>query len=330
LEFVVVKIYNIAIIGAGQLGSRHLQGLSISKHKYNVYIVDTSAKSLNVAEARANEVDQGFINQIFFCNSIIKLPESLDLVIVATLANVRRTVVENLVAEKIVKNLILEKIVFQNPHDFQTVESLIIKNMINVWVNCPRRSFPVYKKIKTLLKGSSPIKIIVTGYNWGMACNSIHFIDLLYFLGNGCKNYFYNIENLQKTIIESKRSGYQEMYGLLSLESESGNKLTLIDKIEHKETPLIVQIMFNKTTIEIDETMQKMKIVNNEHVNEEKIEIPFQSNMTGQIVDQILTTGESEITSFAECIKYHVPMLKAFNKHFSVVLNNNIEECPIT
>ena len=63
---------------------------------------------------------------------------------------------------------------------------------------------------------------------------------------------------------------------------------------------------------------------------EEKISIPFQSDLTGSIVDQILDTGESDLTPYVECMKYHIPMLDAFNDHISKVTGQTVTICPIT
>ena len=51
-----VGVYNIGLIGAGQIGSRHLQGLAKSTLQYKIYVVDPDEKSLSVAKIRYQEV----------------------------------------------------------------------------------------------------------------------------------------------------------------------------------------------------------------------------------------------------------------------------------
>ena len=44
---------------------------------------------------------------------------------------------------------------------------------------------PLYKELKTYIKGNikkTPNNITVIGNDWGIACNSIHFIDLVSWL----------------------------------------------------------------------------------------------------------------------------------------------------
>lgn len=44
--------YKIAIIGAGQLGSRYLQGLSKVTLEIEIFVVDVSLNSLNLAKKK--------------------------------------------------------------------------------------------------------------------------------------------------------------------------------------------------------------------------------------------------------------------------------------
>ena len=50
-------MYNIAIIGAGQLGSRHLQGLKLAQLPMRIEIVDSSEKSLETARERYDQIE---------------------------------------------------------------------------------------------------------------------------------------------------------------------------------------------------------------------------------------------------------------------------------
>ena len=99
---------NSLIIGAGQLGSRHLQGLLKFEKEQLIYVLDPSENSLNISKERAQEVENK--HNLIFINDWDKLPTEFDLVIVATGANVRSKVVSKLLTDFKVKNLILEKI----------------------------------------------------------------------------------------------------------------------------------------------------------------------------------------------------------------------------
>ena len=49
-------MFKILLIGAGQLGSRHLQGLLKFQKKQFIYVLDRSEDSLTVAKKRAAEI----------------------------------------------------------------------------------------------------------------------------------------------------------------------------------------------------------------------------------------------------------------------------------
>lgn len=136
----------VAIIGAGQLGSRHLQGLLKSKSEQVIYVLDPSESSLKISRNRAQEIKNN--HNLLFITDWNKLPNYLDLVIVSTGANVRSKVVSKLLTDFKVKNLILEKVLFQDLKSYSEINNLINKTKTPTWVNHPRRMFNHYQEIK--------------------------------------------------------------------------------------------------------------------------------------------------------------------------------------
>jgi hypothetical protein len=321
-------IYNISIIGAGQLGSRHLQGLAKSSKQFQIYVVDSNEKALSVAAQRFKEVSKYTKSFISYHQNISDLPKKIDLVIIATTANVRRVVVENLLGQSLVRFLILEKVVFQRSEDFRLIQKLLLDNGVKSWVNCARRSYPFYKNLKNELVGEK-LSIKVKGNNWGLACNSIHMIDLLAFLTEQT-DFDFDTGGLENIVINSKRNGYKELKGRLKITTKHGNTLELIDNDKYN----------NDFEISISNKDVKYKIFEGkgfaiEHLpivgtREKKIQFLLQSELTGIMVDQILDTDESDLTSYDECMKYHISMLNAFNYHISKVTGKTVTICPIT
>jgi len=139
------ETYEIGLIGAGQLGSRHLQGLIHSENRLRIYVIDQSDEALATARIRFKEASDKNTDTKFnvsFHNKLDDLPAELDLVIIATTAEVRRIVVEDLLTNHQVKYLLLEKIVFQKVADFTAVNDLLNKTGVKAWVNCARRMYP--------------------------------------------------------------------------------------------------------------------------------------------------------------------------------------------
>ena len=133
--------YNIALIGAGELGSRHLQGLANASNQFQISVIDPNKNSLRVAKNRLNEASKLSIPKVSYYDSIDSLPEAIDLVIIATNAKVRRDIIKNLIDKSSIKYLILEKVVFQRSNDFNLIKNLLNEKNVKTWVNCARRSF---------------------------------------------------------------------------------------------------------------------------------------------------------------------------------------------
>ena len=143
-----MTLYNIAIIGTGQLGSRHLQGLKTASSALTITVVDSSDESLKIAKERYNAVDEIGEKTIQYVKNIESLPAQLDLVIIATNSKSRALIVKRLLTHSSVKYLILEKVLFTQLSDYEEIGVLLKKKNVQCWVNCPRRMFGSYSMIK--------------------------------------------------------------------------------------------------------------------------------------------------------------------------------------
>ena len=66
----------------------------------------------------------------------------------ATTSKNRLLYLKKLINLKIIKNLIIEKVAFQNLKDFKEAEEILDSKKILTYVNCPRRSYKIYRNIK--------------------------------------------------------------------------------------------------------------------------------------------------------------------------------------
>ena len=132
---------NIFIIGAGQLGSRHLQALKNSNNSLNVFIIDPSSESLNIANERYESMPGIDNNTVSYSKSLndINCNNKIDIVIIATAANVRANVTRDLLDKFEVKTIVFEKILFQKREDYNLISELLKSKNINSYVNCPMR-----------------------------------------------------------------------------------------------------------------------------------------------------------------------------------------------
>ena len=113
-------MYQIAIIGAGQLGSRHLQALARLTTECEITVIDPSLESLAVAKQRFEEMPVNkAVCVVGYGTSVDELPVELDYVVVATGADVRLKVLQSLLARSTVRYMLLEKVLFQRLGDYE-------------------------------------------------------------------------------------------------------------------------------------------------------------------------------------------------------------------
>ena len=127
------------------------------------------------------------------------------------------------------------------------------------------------------------------------------------------------------------RDGYKELRGKFLVRTERGDILEMIDQDSFADGELKITVNTNEEEIIIDE-IRGLLVRNSSNVEIEKreIAIPYQSEITGHLVDQILDRRNSDLTPYDECMKYHIPMLDIFNDHFSKITGDTVKTCPIT
>jgi hypothetical protein len=324
-------MYKIAIIGAGQLGSRHLQGLAKSSFAIQIEVIDPFEDSLHIAKQRYLEIEKSkYVKNIYFNTSIDQLSDKIDLVIVATGANVRSKVIIELLTKKTVTNLILEKVLFQSIEEYRIIDELLNETNTKCWVNHPRRMFPIYKTLRDELKNANNISYNFQGGDWGLGCNSLHFIDHLAFLSNSTELEL-DSKYLDNEIYPSKRKGFSEFNGLL-VGSLSNNNFTLSSNVNHTQS--IFTIVSDVISIIIDESKGEMLISRKENdwkweSKNEKI-IYFQSELTNILINDILIENKCELPTYKDASKLHLPFIKCLLDHMQKITGQEHKNCPIT
>ena len=56
----------------------------------------------------------------------------------------------------------------------------------------------------------------------------------------------------------------------------------------------------------------------------------YQSQVTQNLVKEIIETGECELPTYEISAKLHRPMLEGFLQHLNSFSKESVEECPIT
>tara|TARA_B100000315_G_C14571743_1_gene585933 strand:+ start:897 stop:1901 length:1005 start_codon:yes stop_codon:yes gene_type:complete len=329
---------DIAIIGAGQIGSRHLQALAKLKDTVRIQLVDTAPESLEIACKRFYDVYKGDSERITLqqFNSIRDLESDQDLVIVATDARDRGDVIKELVRTKNVRFMILEKVLFQTEEEYYEIDCLLKDQNIPTWVNCVLRATDFYGDLRSTLSIDEPIRMVVEGVSWGLACNSIHFIDLFSFFTD-CVDFQFTETALSEKIYDSRRPGYKEFSGQLVGKNSQGHILILSCRGgecgEGGEGGAVsIQIDSGRKKHVIASYMDHAvyKVITQGGEAETTVSLPMQSQITHLLVNDIFKNGTCGLPVYADSMILHLSLIKVLLKQMSEVAGKEIIRCPIT
>lgn len=321
-------MYKIAIIGAGQLGSRHLQGLMKTKLDLNIDVVDPVEASLATAKQRAEEIPSGEHRiQTNYFTDIHKIQKQVDLCIIATNSDVRLKVLQELTAHCDVKHILLEKVLFQDLESFDVAQQLLDEKNTKAWVNCGWRTYPFLHEIRKEAMPGSKITYVVTGGRWGLACNAIHHIDYLSCL-TGVQDITLDTSGIER-IVPSKRKGFYELMGTL-VGYQSNGSVMVLNSRDINSIEINMNITSDQYRWNIDETRllkSRESLVTNESSLSTAFTFPYQSEVTNLVCESILLGKEPDLPSFAASAKQHKIMIAAFTSFFG---KHGIAGCPIT
>ena len=316
---------NILLVGAGQLGSRYLQGLSTVKLDLFITVVDPSDLSLNKAKKRWFEAE-GDESQhtIRWCKVLPQDLVLIDLAIISTSARGRADLVKKISSTVSVRYWVLEKVLAQSKKELDIINAATIDSK-GTWVNMVRRVINWHQQLKFNFYEKGPLKVRKTGGLWGLACNTIHFIDLIsWWTGESLLSV--DTSRLDRNWLKSKRLGYFEVIGELLIKFSGGTELILQSQPIATEDMLYVEVL-NKDIWKIDE-LNCVAFKSKKEVF--KGEFKLQSEITGPIVKKILTNGTCELTTLKKSSDQHKIFLEAMLAHWNFSNKLNDKVVPIT
>lgn len=322
---------NILIIGAGQLGSRHLQGVLKSTGTHSIIVVDPSEESLQLAENRAKEIDHN--HEIQYLKAIQDIPPHIKIAIIATNADVREKAIIQLLDVTKVDFLILEKVLFQEVDAYRRISDLLKLKNTKVWVNHSRRMFTHYQELRNQFSTKkSPLTYNITGSNWGLGCNALHFIDLVCYLSNAKLN---SLETnwLNKEINPSKRINNIEFTGTLKGTISDGSVFTISSFNDDPSGITIFISSANESwTIRESEASQIIYCLNNTTSDPTIIPIitPFQSELTTILASKLMDNGECDLPSYEEAQISHSFFIESMLAFYNEITNQQSKTLRIT
>ena len=312
----------ILLIGCGNIGFRHLEGLLKTNLDLDIYIIEKS--KVKILEQSKKIKNKNFKNKtVTFSNNFLLKNIKFDLVICATTSFERYELLRKLILKFKFSKIIIEKLAFQNILDFNKSIKLFKKNKVYCWVNCPRREQEIYKIIQRENKKNEVLSIEVSGNKWNLASNSIHFFDLFYFFNKSLINFNQIEENLK--IIPSKHHKFLELTGKFKISNE--NYFIFLND-QKKNRDIIVKIKTSKMIYYVNETKQFVKIKFKNKTIKKKIKILLQNELTEILTKKILYKKKINLSTLSEAYLSHKLLFSAFKKYF--YKKREVFNCPIT
>lgn len=318
------------IIGAGQLGSRHLQGLIKFPEKMNIYLVDPSNKALNLAKQRANEIESN--HNVFYYFELNRIPDFFDLVIISTNSKNRYMIIKKLLSISTVRYLILEKVLFQKIEHFKAISVLLMKYKVKTFINHPRRMYQSYLNLKKSILPNKQCSFSVAGGNWGLASNTLHFLDLFVYL-SGSKLKSINTDLIDEKTIKSKRDGYIEFTGVITGYLYNNSSFS-ISSFKGYPSAISLTVLNDEQRffIQEEETSSIYKLEKKNSFSLEKCDfkMEYQSDLTTFLVEEIFFKGYCNLPLLEESINTHKLFTKAMIEKYNKINKSKNENLPIT
>lgn len=313
---------NIAIIGAGNIGSRHLQALRAVNIPLDIMVIDPNPESLNIAKGRYNSMPAGqYEHTINYYRNYDKIKDDFDIAIIATHSNIRRIVIEQILEVSHVKSFILEKILFNKADDYPIVGDLLKEQNSQAWVNCTRRVIPFYKDQIKKWFNKKKILYLVSGSKWYLISNLIHFIDYMSYILDEVE-FEIDFNHLLLKLEESRIPNFLELNGTINLYFNEGS-IGVINCYPSGNQQVIVDIASDEIRCILNEEQGKalVNIRNNEEFwKDYEAKILYSSQITTFLVEDILKNNKCSLTPYEESMKLHLltfePLLKFLNENF--------------
>lgn len=273
---------NICIVGVGNIGMRYVQGITKMFPDAELFLVD--------CDARLKELTKLKLGNVKLVTSLDQVRKSIDLFVVATSCDPRLSIYKQCL-DLDPQYIILEKYLFKSREEFEECVSLTrVPTFVNQWLYGSKTFDPLFED-----KARS---VELTGSGWGLACNAVHWIDVL-------KRHM-NITHLQvgsdttiSKVFPSKRAGYEEIFGKLEfVDSDSDKTFSLIDRQDDS--------FINVLKIKVDERVYVFDYSNIKEDEKVLSHFPYFSELIGGIVGEIMETGSCHLPLLEESISQHL------------------------
>lgn len=301
----------IVVVGAGQLGSRYLQGLVPIPAPLNIVVVEPKDEAIATALQRWSEAGgEKSSHTLTTAGDLASLSGHIDLAIISTSSNSRLNVTRSLAERCEVRNWILEKMLSSCP-DGLLGFSKLFADCPSVWVNLPRRLMEWHSAIRTVLAGESPFYATIDDTGFGLLTNSIHYLDLVGWLSKSTAIDI-DLELGRNGFFASTRAGYVECEGTFRATYSDGTIASVSCSAPMgRDTPsrdLAIEIRGQQGCWSVDESNG---LATGPHGKVIEGRLLFQSEITAGLVRSILAGEGCSLPKLTDVLDLHEKILRA-------------------
>ncbi len=300
------------------MGCRHAQSILSGIYNAKVFVIEENQQIFQANLDRIGSNDK----IVTLLSDLNNLNVTIDFCVIATSAQPRFEIIKTLI-EKDIKYFLVEKVVFQSERQFDQIINLLAKNNAVAYCNFVNRYYANYQSIKSNLH-KTPLKMIVKGGDFGLACNALHYVDLFEYLTKEksilVKSQVFKNENGNK-----RGNQYIEVFGMLSYTNSNGSILSIISEKDLNSIEIL--ICQDEKSFIIDENVKKQySIYLNENIVIDEFKPIQSSTLASKIVLEILN-GNCILPTIQETKNCHVQLFEVVN---NIIGLKKTDLCPIT
>ena len=311
---------NILCVGFGGMGCRHTQSLLSHVPALNFFVLEPNDEIFHANSLRIGATT----GQLTHLKSLDEVTMPIDFAIIATSAEPRFELMKSLL-HKGIKNFLVEKVVFQSAEQFKIIISLLEDYKAVAYCNFVKRYFPNYMEIKAHLNAHVPLSMIVSGGDFGLACNALHYVDLFAYL-TGEDVYLSDSSIVENEAGNKRGHMYKEITGELCWTTLSGSQLLISSDKTRVGGNEIVIVQGQIKDVLNEETLMHLTFSPNHSLGHQPFQLLYTSFLTKIIYEDFLK-GQIRLPTIQEAENMHVQFFAVINKAFGLGATDN---CPIT
>jgi hypothetical protein len=168
------------------------------------------------------------------------------------------------------------------------------------------------------------VNLEVSGGQWGLACNAIHFLDLVaWWTGETLQEVATG--RLRTGWIESKRQGFMEVSGTLEARFSGGSRAALT--ADETGAPVTLALDDGRHEWQISEAAGLARRSDGLQIPGS---LPYQSALTGPLVESIVERGRCDLPTLEESAEIHRVFVRAMHLHWQHAGHPSSIAVPIT